>query len=183
MNLGRPVLISTLLTSGDSSWATLHISLDSPAIATWHLLQFFKLVMYPMACVLCSVTQLCVTLWDPMDCSPPVSFVRGILQARILEWVAISFSRGSPWPRDRTHVSCIGKQILYPCANLDRHSKLSPASIVLFLVTEPTPLPPRFNMTQDTQLVTTFVSLPCHWMWWVARFLWLDCEKEQYVQL
>ena len=183
MNLGRPVLISTLLTSGDSSWATLHISLDSPAIATWHLLQFFKHVMYPMVCVLCSVTQLCVTLCDPMDCSPPVSFVRGILQARILEWVAISFSRGSPWPRDQTHVSCIGKQILYPCANLDRHSKLSPASIVFFLVTEPTPLPPRFNMTQDTQLVTTFVSLPCHWMWWVARFLWLDCEKEQYVQL
>ena len=41
-----------------------------------------------------------------MDCSPPGSFVHGILQARILEWVAISFSRGSSWPRDRTQVSC-----------------------------------------------------------------------------
>ena len=40
------------------------------------------------------VTQSCLTLCDPMDCSPPVSSVRGILQARILEWVAISFSRG-----------------------------------------------------------------------------------------
>ena len=41
-----------------------------------------------------------------MDCSPPRSSVHGILQARMLEWVAISFSRGS-WPRDRTHVFCI----------------------------------------------------------------------------
>ena len=51
------------------------------------------------------VTQSCPTLCDPMDCSPPGSSVRGILQARILEWVAISFSRGSPQPRDRTWVS------------------------------------------------------------------------------
>ena len=50
---------------------------------------------------------------DCMDCSPPGSSVHRILQARILEWVAISFSRGSSWPRDRTHVSCIGRQILY----------------------------------------------------------------------
>ena len=39
------------------------------------------------------VTQSCLTLCDPMDCSPPGSFVRGILQARILEWVAIFFSK------------------------------------------------------------------------------------------
>ena len=43
------------------------------------------------------------------------SAVHGISQARILEWVAISFSKGSSWPRDRTHVSCIGGQILYCC--------------------------------------------------------------------
>ena len=49
----------------------------------------------------------CPTLCDPMDCSPPGSSVHGILQARILEWVAISFSRGSSQPRDRTWVSCI----------------------------------------------------------------------------
>ena len=58
-------------------------------------------------CVCVLVTQLCPTLWDPMDCSLPGSFVFGILQARILEWVAISFSRGSSWPRDQTRVSCI----------------------------------------------------------------------------
>ena len=53
------------------------------------------------------VTRSCPTLCDPMDCSPPGSSVYGILQARILEWVAIPFSRGSSWPRDQTQVSCI----------------------------------------------------------------------------
>ena len=41
------------------------------------------------------VAQSCLTLWDPMDCSPPGSSIHGVSQARILEWVAISFSRGS----------------------------------------------------------------------------------------
>ena len=53
------------------------------------------------------VTQSCLTLCDHMDCSPPGSSVHGILQARILEWVANSSSRGSSWPRDWTHISCI----------------------------------------------------------------------------
>ena len=53
------------------------------------------------------VTQLCLTLCDSMDCSPPGSSVYGILQARILEWVAISFSKESSWPSNRTCVSCI----------------------------------------------------------------------------
>ena len=47
-------------------------------------------------------TQFCLTLWDPMDCSLPGSSVHGILQARILEWVAISSSRGCSWLRDWT---------------------------------------------------------------------------------
>ena len=57
-----------------------------------------------------------------MDCSPPVSFVHGISQVRILEWFAISSSRGSSWPRDWTHVSwvscisCFGRWILYHSA-------------------------------------------------------------------
>ena len=53
------------------------------------------------------IAQSCLTLRDPVDCSPPGSSVHRILQARILEWVAISFSRGSSRPRDRTQVSCI----------------------------------------------------------------------------
>ena len=59
----------------------------------------------------------------PMDCSPPGSSVHGILQARIPQWVTISFSRGSSWPRDRTHVSCTGRWILYCWATWDQHWK------------------------------------------------------------
>ena len=53
------------------------------------------------------VGQSCPTLCDPVDCSPPGSSVHGILQARILEWVTISLSRGSSQPKDRTQVSLI----------------------------------------------------------------------------
>ena len=52
------------------------------------------------------------TLANPMDFSPPSSSIHGISQARILEWVAISFSRGSSQPRDRTWVSCIAVRLL-----------------------------------------------------------------------
>ena len=57
--------------------------------------------------------QSCPTLCDPIDGSPPGSSVHGISQTRILEWVALSFSRGSSWSRDKTCVSCIGREILY----------------------------------------------------------------------
>ena len=53
------------------------------------------------------VTESCPTLCDPVDCIPPGSSVHGILQARILEWVAIFFSRRYSWPRDWTQVSHI----------------------------------------------------------------------------
>ena len=72
----------------------------------------------------CSVTLSCPVLCDPMDCSLPGSSVHGILQARILEWVAISSFRESSQPRDQTHVSgvcCIGRQILYHWASWEAH--------------------------------------------------------------
>ena len=53
------------------------------------------------------VAQSCLTLCDPMDCSLPGFSVHGIFQASVLEWLAISFSRGSSWPRDQTQVSHI----------------------------------------------------------------------------
>ena len=59
------------------------------------------------------------------DYSPPGSSVHGIFQARILEWVAIPFSRGSSQLRDRTYVSCVsctGRQILYHCTNREAHA-------------------------------------------------------------
>ena len=52
------------------------------------------------------------TLCDPKDCSPPGSFVHGISQARILEWVAISFSRGYSQSQDQTCISCIAGGLL-----------------------------------------------------------------------
>ena len=55
----------------------------------------------------CTVTQSCPNLCSPMDCSPSGTSVHEILPARILEWVAISFPRGSSQPKDRAQVSCI----------------------------------------------------------------------------
>ena len=87
-----------------------------------HLLNIFCFCSVPTIsvlywahlCMKCSlrkwkkkVVQSCPTLCDPMDCSLLGSSIHGLLQTRILEWVAISFSRGSSWPRDQTPVSCI----------------------------------------------------------------------------
>ena len=58
------------------------------------------------------LAQSCLTLCDPMECSPLGSSVHGILQARILEWVAMPSSRGSSQPRDRTQVSYIAGRFL-----------------------------------------------------------------------
>ena len=57
--------------------------------------------------------QLCQTLCDPMNCSLPGSSAHGICLARILEWVVFSFYRGFSQHRDWTHISCIGRQIVY----------------------------------------------------------------------
>ena len=56
------------------------------------------------------VAQSCMTLCDPMDCSLPGSSLHGILQARMLEWVAIPFSRGCSQPRDQTQVTDISSK-------------------------------------------------------------------------
>ena len=61
------------------------------------------------------------TLGEPIDCRPLGSPVHGILQARILEWISISFSRSSSWSRDWTHVSCIGRRILYHIPSICTH--------------------------------------------------------------
>ena len=82
--------------------ATLNIAFSSSRSNPW-----------PLGCqeserkVKVLVAQSCPTLCDPMDCSPPGSSVSGMLQARILEWVAMPSSRGSSQCRDQTWVSCI----------------------------------------------------------------------------
>ena len=80
----------------------------------WSRVWDFKVIPSLVDCtvtifVLCGVwvTQSCPTLCDPMDYSPPGSSVHGILQERIVEWVAIPFFRESSRPRDQTWVSCI----------------------------------------------------------------------------
>ena len=62
---------------------------------------YFKLLCYAQS------LQSCLSLCDPMNCSPPGSSVHGLLQARILEWVTMSSSRGSSQPRDQTCISSI----------------------------------------------------------------------------
>ena len=74
---------------------------------------YIDLDNYRAVCV--TSLQSFLTLCDTVVCSPPGFSVHGILQARILEWVAMPFSMGSSWPRDRTrvsHVSCIGGWVL-----------------------------------------------------------------------
>ena len=70
--------------------------------------------MFPLMCVYVSCY--------PTNCSPSGSSVHGILQARILEWVAVPFSRGSLWPRDQTRVSCIEGRFFYRLSHLGRLS-------------------------------------------------------------
>ena len=87
-------------------------------IPSWHLWTFLH------ACV---CAQFGLALCDPMGCSLPGSSVHGIFQARILERVAISVSRGSSWPRDWTCISCIscsGRQILYRCTTREACKQL-----------------------------------------------------------
>ena len=75
----------------------------------------------------CMHVQFCPALCNPMDCSSPVSSVHGISQARVLEWVAISYSRGSSRPRDRTDNSCfsyIGRLILYHWATWEAPQRI-----------------------------------------------------------
>ena len=94
------------------------------------------------------VAQSCPTLCNPMDCSPPASSVHGILQARILEWVAISFSRGSSRPRDRTQVSRIAGRHFNLWATRELNCLITlketpyPLAVTLHLHQLPTPLQP-----------------------------------------
>ena len=67
------------------------------------------------------VTQSCPTLCDPMDCSLPGASVHGIFQATVLEWVAISFSRGSSRPREWTRVSRIAGRCFNLWATREAH--------------------------------------------------------------
>ena len=85
-------------------WA--HQKHSSFTVFVVYKIWFYKGNWGKQAC-LCSVPKSYLALCDPTDCCLPGSFVHGISQARILEWVAISSSRGSSPPRDQTHVSSL----------------------------------------------------------------------------
>ena len=87
------------------SFSPLFFTLDS---FYWYYLKFSFLL-----CLLFFSWSVVSDSCNPMDCSPLGSSVHRIFQARILEWVVISFCRGSSQPRDQTQVSCVGSQILY----------------------------------------------------------------------
>ena len=79
----------------------------------------WTLILVKMRMKWSEVAQLCLTLCDPVDCSLPGSSVHGVFQARVLEWVAIAFSRGSSGRRDWTRVSCIaGRHFIVTIANI-----------------------------------------------------------------
>ena len=83
-----------------------NLRLPSPYLHKWVPIYQIPSILLFM-CMCAQSHQSCPTLCDPLDCSLPGSSVHGIFQARILEWLAISFSRGSSWPKDRSHVPCI----------------------------------------------------------------------------
>ena len=98
----------------EEMWNCKRMILLTSVVGTFVDCRWILLYMNVSACV---PVQSCQTLCDSMDCSPPGSSVQGIFQARILKWVAISFSKGSSPARDETCisgvVSCIGRWILY----------------------------------------------------------------------
>ena len=112
---------------------------------TWSLNRYVaqNLPADPHYVCMCSVAQSCLTLCNPMNYSPPGSSTYGIFQARILEQVVISYSRGSSQPRDQTSVSrvfCIGMQILYNCATWESWPHYTVAQMRKTSLAEP----PRF---------------------------------------
>ena len=90
------------------SWFTIPLHIFIYLLNSFWVYGTLLLTMYTLVLVSIVLIALwCPTLCVPMDCSPPGSSVHGILQARILEWVAISWSRWSSQPRDRTCICCI----------------------------------------------------------------------------
>ena len=70
-------------------------------------LQASSTLLYYSSICCCLLTKSCPTVWDPLDCSMPSSSVHGVFQAKTLERIDISYTSGSSWPRDQTHVSWI----------------------------------------------------------------------------
>jgi len=91
-----------------------------------------------------------------MDYNPPGSSVHGISQARILEWVAIPFSRGSAWPRDPTQVSCIAVRFFYHLSHQGRYFNF----LIVCLISYQT------QWLQEEHLLCAVYNHKCLMSWW-----------------
>ena len=117
-------------TQGSLIWPSLYLLIQFSAL-NWalpkdkaHIYTLCSTGTWYPAQRVCSVTQSCPTLCGPMDREAWQASVHGILQARILEWVAVSCSRGSSRPRDQTHISFIGSRILHHWATWEEPSTI-----------------------------------------------------------
>ena len=108
------------------------------------------------------VAQSCPTLCNPMDCSTPGSSIHGIFQARVLEWVATAFSRGSSWPRDRTQVSLIAGRCFTVWAT--REDLISKTFHLL---------PSPHSDCPQLRLGQTLASGPFHWLFCLSGLLFI----------
>ena len=112
------------------------------------------------------VTQSCPTLCDPMHCSPPGSSVQGILQARILEWVAISFSRGSSKPQRLNRGLPHCRQTLYHLSHQGSYPGLEPTSPTLRVHSLPSETPGKPKNTGVGSLSTLQGIFPTQELNW-----------------
>ena len=102
-----------------STWA----AVEPISLGTW-VSRMSRNPMPPGQKMKVLVAQSCLTLCDPMNCSPPGSSVHGILQAKTLEQVTIPFSKGSSLLRDRTRVSCTAGRFFTVWATREQKNKL-----------------------------------------------------------
>ena len=118
-----------------------------------------------LLCFYCLVTKLCPTLFS-MDYGLPDTSVHGISQARILEWSAISFSRGSFWPRDWTNIFCIGRQILYHWATREVQYLLSVQFSHSVISDSLPPHEPQHTRPPGPSPTPRVHPNPCPLSWW-----------------
>ena len=108
-------------------------------------LGIWQIPMCVCVCV-CVCTLSCVQLFMIPWTILPQAALHGIFQAKILEWVAISYSRRSSWPRDQIHISCIGRWILNHCTTWEAHIPVKPIQFKKWLF----PLPPEYSPSYFT---------------------------------